>query len=177
MYSQKTTEEKTTLKDWYKKDLEQDKVLGISLNKFHSLKKGKTPKTKKVIVAVLDTQIELSHEDLKPAIWINKKEIPNNRIDDDKNGYIDDVNGWDFLGTQKGGYMVYENYEYVRIIREQGSKFQNIKRKDVQSSDLENYDEYQRALKSYEEKNKFYKNWRKSLVFDISVYKKVKDTW
>ncbi|WP_379712363.1 S8 family peptidase [Flavobacterium sp. GCM10027622] len=176
MYSQKTVEEKTILKDWYKKDFEQDKVLGISLNKFHSLKKGKTTKTKKVIVAVLDTQIELNHEDLKPAIWINKKEIPNNGIDDDKNGYIDDINGWDFLGTKKGGYMVYENYEYVRFIREHSNKFQNVKREDVQSAELENYDEFQRAIKLYETKDKFYKNWRKSLVFKLGVYKNIKDT-
>jgi cell wall-associated protease len=174
LYSQ--AEEKTILRDWYKKDFEQDKVLGISLDKFHDLKKGKTTKTKKVIVAVLDTQIELNHEDLKPVIWVNKKEIPNNGIDDDKNGYIDDVNGWDFLGTKKGGYMVYENYEYVRIIREQGSKFQNVKREEIQTSELENYDEYQRAFKVYETKDKFYKNWRKSSIFKIGMYKKVKDT-
>lgn len=173
---QKTTEEKLILRDWYKKDFEKDKVLGISLNKFHVLKKGEKTKTKKVIVAVLDTQIELHHQDLKPAIWINKKEIPNNKIDDDKNGYTDDVNGWDFLGTKKGEYMVYENYEYVRIIREQSGKFQNVKRENVQIAEIENYDEYQRALKLYEAKNKFFKNWRKSLIFDISVYKKVKDT-
>ncbi|MCL9804609.1 S8 family peptidase [Flavobacterium amniphilum] len=176
LYSQKTAEEENTLKDWYKKDFEQDKILGISLNKFHDLKKGKTTKAKKIIVAVLDTQIELNHEDLKPVIWVNKKEIPNNGIDDDKNGYVDDINGWDFLGTKKGGYMVYENYEYVRIIREQGNKFQNVKREDVQSAELENYDEYQRAFKLYETKDKFYKNWRKSLVFKLGVYGKVKDT-
>lgn len=176
LYSQKTIEDKTILKDWYKKDFNQDKVLGISLNKYHNLNKGKTTKTKKVIVAVLDTQIELNHEDLKPVIWVNKKEIPNNGIDDDKNGYIDDVNGWDFLGTKKGGYMVYENYEYVRIIREQGGKFQNVKRENVKGDDLGNYDEYQRAYKLYETKDKFYKNWRKSLVFDMSVYQKVTDT-
>lgn len=176
LYSQKTTEEKTILRDWYKKDFEQDKVLGISLNKFHGLKKDKSTKREKVIVAVLDTQIELNHEDLKPSLWINKKEIPDNGIDDDKNGYIDDVNGWDFLGTKKGGYMVYENYEYVRIIREQGPKFQNVKRENVQSTELGDYDEFQRALKLYETKDKFYKNWRKSLIFNIGIYKKVKDT-
>ena len=55
-------------------------------------------------------------------------------------------------------------------------KFQNLKIEDIQNGDIENYNEYQRALKLYEAKNKFYKNWRKSLAFNIEVYKKAKDT-
>ncbi len=51
----------------------------------------------KVIIAVIDSGIDLNHPDLKANIWINKGEIPGNRIDDDHNGYIDDVYGWNFI--------------------------------------------------------------------------------
>ncbi len=51
---------------------------------------------KDIIVAVIDSGVYIEHPDLKDNIWINKGEIPGNRIDDDKNGYIDDVNGWNF---------------------------------------------------------------------------------
>ena len=60
-------------------------------------------KGKAVVVAVIDTGIDITHEDLKESIWVNDDEIPGNGIDDDKNGYIDDVNGWNFLGDAKTG--------------------------------------------------------------------------
>lgn len=52
-----------------------------------------------VRVAVLDTGVDLTHPDLKDRLWTNKGEIPNDRIDNDRNGYVDDVHGWDFVGN------------------------------------------------------------------------------
>jgi cell wall-associated protease len=176
IYCQTSSLDEIILQKWYQKDFSQNKIPGISLEKFYQIEKGKKTSAKKIIVAVLDSQIDLYHEDLKSSIWVNIKEMPNNGIDDDKNGYIDDIHGWDFLGTKKGGYMVYENYEYVRYVREFSNKFQDKKREEIQEKDIEDYDEYQRALKFYEAKNKYYKNWHKSLVFNVSMYKKVKDT-
>src|SRR5690606_1651646 len=69
-------------------------------------KKGTT-----TIVAVIDSGIDIDHEDLQGSIWTNTKEIPGNGIDDDKNGYVDDVHGWNFLGD---GYN--EQLEYVRLL-------------------------------------------------------------
>lgn len=146
--------------------------MGISLEKLYRINKG----NKKIIVAVLDTQIELQHEDLKPSIWVNKKEIPNNGVDDDHNCNVDDIHGWNFVGTKQGRYMVYENYEYVSYVRELTSKFSDKTRKGIQLIAIEYYKEYQRASKFYISKNKYYKNRHKSLVFNISVYKKAKDT-
>ena len=54
--------------------------------------------SKEVIIAIVDTGVDWLHEDLSDNIWINTREIPNNGIDDDNNGYIDDVRGWDFGG-------------------------------------------------------------------------------
>ena len=94
------------LQTWYQKDYQEDTIPGISLDKWYRLNKKK-PKSKSIIVAVIDTQIDLKHDDLQEQIWINTKETPNNGIDDDHNGYIDDINGWSFTGTKSGGYVVW----------------------------------------------------------------------
>ena len=72
----------------------------------------KSKKGKKVIVAVIDSGIDIDHEDLDDVIWTNKREIPNNGKDDDKNGYIDDIHGWNFLGDTYN-----EQLEYVRLLK------------------------------------------------------------
>ena len=52
--------------------------------------------SKETVVAIIDTGVDYNHEDLRDVLWVNKGEIPGNGIDDDKNGYIDDINGWNF---------------------------------------------------------------------------------
>ncbi len=98
-------------KTWGHADLISDTIPGISLNKAYTdIIKNK--KGKKVIVAVLDSGIDLDHEDLDDVIWINKKERPDNGLDDDNNGYIDDIHGYNFLGEAYN-----EQLEYVRILK------------------------------------------------------------
>ena len=88
--------------NWYNLDPIIDGIQGASVEKsYNILLVNKTPK-KKIIVAVLDLGIDIYHEDLKSKIWINKNEIPNNGKDDDQNGYVDDINGWNFLGNENG---------------------------------------------------------------------------
>lgn len=96
--------------NWQHKDLIKDTIPGMSVNKtYEELIKNK--KGSKVIVAVIDSGIDIDHEDLKGLIWTNKKEIPNNGIDDDGNGYVDDIHGWNFLGDAYN-----EQLEFVRIL-------------------------------------------------------------
>jgi len=83
-------------KNWYLRSPKSDKIYGTGAEKAYELLKDKKPN--EVIVAVIDSGVEVDHEDLKDVIWINTDEIPGNGIDDDKNGYIDDVHGWSFLG-------------------------------------------------------------------------------
>ena len=98
------------LQRWSHLDLVKDSIPGMSVDKVYSeLLKGKT--STPVIVGIVDSGVDIEHEDLKSVIWTNKKEIPGNKIDDDKNGYVDDINGWNFLGN-----ITKENYEYERII-------------------------------------------------------------
>lgn len=98
-------------KHWGHLDLIKDTIPGMSVDKAYAEiiknKKGKT-----VVVAVLDSGMDLEHEDLKNVLWTNKDEIPNNGKDDDGNGYVDDVHGYNFLGESYN-----EQLEYVRMLR------------------------------------------------------------
>jgi cell wall-associated protease len=158
---------------WYQKDYQQDSITGISLDKWYNQKK---PKSKNVIVAVIDTQIDLKHEDLQGQIWTNPNEIPDNGIDDDHNGYIDDINGWSFTGTKSGGYVVWGNFEYTRVIRNWRQLFKDKTENQIDVLDLSNYKEYQRAVKMQEERSIYYNRWLQSIKHSIIVYPIIKDT-
>ena len=96
-------------KQWHLLDLIKDSIPGMSVERaYEELIKGK--KGKSVIVAVIDSGVDINHPELVNNIWINEDEIPRNGIDDDENGFIDDINGWNFLGNCEQ-----ENMEYVRL--------------------------------------------------------------
>lgn len=120
------------LQRWSHLEAEKDSIPGMSVDKAYAeLLKDK--KGTKVIVSVIDSGVDINHEDLKSVIWTNKKEIPNNGKDDDKNGFIDDVHGWNFLGDSNN-----ENLELVRIVK-----------KGDDGSEI-----YKKALADYTEKYK-----------------------
>src|ERR1700722_10051609 len=87
--------------NWQNLDLQQDTVFGISTEKaYTTLLKDKKPHP--VVVAIIDGGVDTAHEDLRQVLWSNPKEVPGNGIDDDHDGYIDDVHGWDFIGGPTG---------------------------------------------------------------------------
>ncbi|WP_341214707.1 S8 family peptidase [uncultured Wocania sp.] len=96
--------------NWGHLDLIKDTIPGMSVDKAYA-EIIKNKKGKSVIVAVIDSGIDIDHEDLDDVIWTNRKEIPNNGKDDDKNGYVDDIHGWNFLGDAYD-----EQLEYVRLV-------------------------------------------------------------
>ncbi|WP_282079669.1 S8 family peptidase [Aquimarina algiphila] len=110
----------TLMKVWQHKDIIVDNIPGVSSEKAykHILSNRKDGDT--IIVAVIDSGVDIDHEDLKNQIWINSKEIPNNGKDDDQNGYIDDIHGWNFLGNKGGENNHYARWEYVRILKNKG---------------------------------------------------------
>ncbi|XLS28982.1 S8 family serine peptidase [Flavobacteriaceae bacterium M23B6Z8] len=112
------------LKNWQLKDIQFDSVPGVSLERaYKELLKDK--EGEEVIVALLDDHLDINHEDLKHQIWFNRDEIPDNGIDDDGNGYIDDVNGWNFTGNTKGMQIIYMNNEVTRVLRSLNPDFKN----------------------------------------------------
>lgn len=138
--------------NWYNLDLVKDGYFGISTEKaYNELLQGKKPKSE-IIVAVIDGGVETTHEDLKDVIWTNKKEIPGNGIDDDGNGYIDDVHGWNFIGSKKGD-LAYDNLELVRIFREYQPKYRStIKSTILDSTQKEEFALYTRVTAEFGKK-------------------------
>jgi len=112
-------------KGWHLLDYQKEHFFGISLHKAYEFlkEKNKTPKT--VIVAILDSGVDTAHEDLKKVLWHNPKEIPGNGIDDDKNGYIDDVYGWNFLGGKDGNILRKASDERSRVYHRYKDQFLN----------------------------------------------------
>lgn len=110
--------------NWFNLDLKESGYFGISTEKAYTefLKDRKQKQT--VIVAVIDGGVDINHEDLKDVLWTNKKEIPGNGIDDDGNGYIDDIHGWNFIGSNKGNIQ-FDNLELVRLLRIYTPKYQS----------------------------------------------------
>ena len=141
--------EDVQLKVWSATDLATDTIPGMSVDKAYA---ELIPNLKgiNVIVAVIDSGIDIEHEDLKNVIWINRGEIPNNGIDDDKNGFIDDVHGWNFLGD-----IVGENLEFTRIVRRYDGKFNGKDVAEISEVDMETFVLYQKAkaeqTKNYDE--------------------------
>jgi subtilisin family serine protease len=110
-------------KNWQLLDPATDHVLGISLQKAYDYLSSKHKKASPIVVAVIDSGIDTTHEDLKNILWTNTKEIAGNGIDDDNNGYIDDVHGWNFLGGKNGQSVKRAPDERSRIYHKYKAKF------------------------------------------------------
>ena len=111
-------------KNWYQLDLKTDGYYGVSLNQAYQFLSGKKSKT--VIVAVIDGGIDTAQNDLKSVLWTNPKEIKGNGKDDDHNGYVDDIHGWNFLGGANGKGDFNETAEEVREYYKLNKKYANV---------------------------------------------------
>lgn len=169
--TQELTEEE--LRTWWQKDIEQDTIPGISLERaYDEILKDKIGN--EVVVAVLDTKLDIDHEDLKEQIWVNMDEIPDNGIDDDKNGYIDDVNGWNFLGNSEGDKVPYQSAEVVRVIKRYEKKYpsKGAPITSIPADDTATYEKAKKELlkeQTEHSENLHYLDSLKNLYFD---YKK-----
>lgn len=126
--------------NWQNLDLKTDGVFGISMEKaYRTLLKGK--RAKPVIVAVIDGGVDINQEDLRQVIWVNPKETASNREDDDQNGYVDDVHGWNFLGSS-GEDIEYDNDEIVREVRKYGAIYGSKDSLSISGDQLPGFREY-----------------------------------
>ncbi len=110
-------------KFWHWKDLEKDGVHGVSLFKAQQLLIDLKLKPAPIVIAILDGGIDTNHLQIKPLLWNNTKEIPGNHLDDDKNGYVDDLHGWNFLGNAAGQNINKASDEKSRIYHRYKSEF------------------------------------------------------
>jgi subtilisin family serine protease len=133
--------------DWSYLDPKSDSVAGISLYKAYELLRGKP--SKPVIVGVLDSGVDPTHEDLKNVLWVNPKEVAGNQTDDDKNGYIDDVNGWNFMGGPGGYTYEFGQPEITQTYLNLRTKYDSLSPDQVKPADQRQYDTYQSAKKQF----------------------------
>lgn len=116
-FSQETSDKQNKdLETWYHKDFATTKVYGVNTEKAYKFLESKGLKPQTVIVGVLDSGVEVDHPGLIKNMWVNTKEIPGNGIDDDGNGYVDDIHGWNFQGGKNGDVDV-DTQEVTRVIQ------------------------------------------------------------
>jgi len=131
---------------WSSRDLKNDTIPGMSVDRTYAeILPGKSGQ--QVIVAVIDSGIDINHEDLKGRIWTNPKEIAGNGKDDDNNGYVDDIHGWNFLGNVGA-----EQLEFVRIIKRFENEFAGKTLATIPASQKDMFLQYQKAKGEYDEK-------------------------
>ena len=138
-------------KNWFNLSYKDDGTRGVGTEKtYKELLAGKKADT--VIVAVIDGGVDYKHEDLKNVMWHNPGEIPDNKIDDDKNGYIDDIYGWNFIGGADGKNVEHDNLELTREYRRLKKKFKNKTKEDLPASDTAEFTRYLGIQKDYNAK-------------------------
>ena len=136
--------------NWFNLSYATDHVHGVRTEQtYKELVKDKKADT--IIVAVLDGGVDYNHEDLKSVMWHNPGEIPGNGIDDDKNGYIDDIYGWNFIGNKSGENVQYDNLELVRLLRPLDKKYKGFNESTVPPSEKAEFLKYQEMKKKYNE--------------------------
>jgi cell wall-associated protease len=134
--------------NWQNLDLQRDGVMGISTERAYDLLKNK--KGTPVIVAVIDGGIDEEHEDLKSVMWKNQTEIAGNNKDDDKNGFIDDVYGWNFIGAKGNVNVRYDNLEVVRLVRKLNDRYASVLNTTPLSEvERKEFNQYKRMVTDY----------------------------
>jgi len=165
------------IQNWPHADIMTDSIPGMSLAKAYQFVANKKATT--IIVGILDSGIDINHEDLKDNIWVNSDEIANNGKDDDKNGYIDDIHGWNFLGGRAEATP--EQFEVTRLYKRLNPKYANKSEAQITSKDKEEYIYYLKVKKDFEKGRKeaiknyeLYKNAKKLIVdADTEAIKKL----
>lgn len=175
-------------RDWFLRDPESDRLQGVSVEKAYTTVLAGKP-SRSVLVAVIDSGIDINHEDLKDVIWTNPGEIPANGIDDDKNGYVDDIHGWNFIGGKNGNVDndTYElTREYMRLkgkYEDEGSKKINRKNKEefaywkkIESRYNSYREKSEKDFKECDQQLTIYKSFNENLIKSIDIIKSAYNT-
>ncbi|MEX0722908.1 MAG: S8 family peptidase [Gracilimonas sp.] len=142
--------EVTATETWHLTPTNASPYYGTGVEKAYTeLLADRSPK-EKVIVAIIDSGTDIEHEDLQGKIWANEDEIPGNRVDDDGNGYIDDVNGWNFIGGPDGSHVNKDTYEVTRLYAKLKNKYVDISEDSVSTENKDEYDYYLDIKEAFE---------------------------
>src|SRR5450432_4218743 len=141
------TSKSELVKGWHLLDKEKDGVYGISLDKAYDFLRIKNLKSKPVLVAVIDSGVDTLQEDLVHILWTNPNEIPGNGIDDDHNGYVDDIHGWNFIGGKDGYNVKEDSQEEGRVYYKYKEQFDGTKI-ITDSMSAETHDHYDMWVKA-----------------------------
>jgi subtilisin family serine protease len=133
--------------NWYNASPSDTGIQGIGTEKAYQYLAGRHGE--KVVVAIIDAGVDIMHEDLKGKIWTNLKEIPGNGIDDDHNGYIDDLHGWNFLGNAKGENLQHETLELTRVYKKLDQKYRGKSSTSIKGHEKKDYQRYLSSKAEY----------------------------
>ncbi len=171
MVAKKGTMNEEEIRAWPHADIMQDSIPGMSLAKAYEFladKKGTT-----IILGVIDSGIDNEHEDLKDNVWNNTDEIAGNGKDDDENGYIDDIHGWNFLGGE--GESTPEQLEVTRVYKMFGNKYEGKSSSDFNPSEKDGYNYYQKVKNDFEKRiskaSENYEQYSRTLIYFNDVSK------
>ena len=154
--------------DWYHLDRDEDRVPGMATRTaYETVLKNRAPRDT-VTVAILDSGIDVDHQDLASATWTNDDEVPGNAKDDDGNGYVDDVRGWNFIGGSGGKNVNEDTYELTRIYVRLKKRFEGVDSADVAPNDRDAYQRFQDIQTSFQQK-------REQAEQELQKIRKVRD--
>lgn len=140
--------------NWFTLDNSKNGVQGTSADEALAALKAKGKKGQTIIVAVLDSGVDPLHEDLKDIMWVNPGEIAGNGKDDDGNGYIDDIHGWNFLGGANGESVHHETLEMTREYARLSKKFAGTNGANLYGDAKKEFEYYQQIKEAFEEERK-----------------------
>ncbi|MFP3835596.1 S8 family serine peptidase [Chryseobacterium sp. SIMBA_028] len=143
------------LMTWYHKDFKSSKVYGVNTENAYKYLESKGLSPKKIVVGVLDSGVQVDHPGLVKNLWTNPNEVPGNGKDDDGNGFVDDIHGWNFIGGKNGDIDV-DNLEVTRVVKTYKEIFEGEEsaiNKDNQSKMPEDFAMYIKAKELYDNKS------------------------
>ncbi len=134
---------------WSHSDIDEDGLVGISLAKALQFAEEHQRTPKNVIVAIIDSGVDTAQEDLINKLWVNPGEIPGNGVDDDGNGYIDDIHGWNFIGGKDGKNVDGDTWELTRLYRKYKKQFADKSASEIASDEKAEYKEWLKIEKEF----------------------------
>ena len=152
-FSQEDKKEDKDLMTWYHKDFNATKIYGINTQNAYKFLESKGLKPKTVVVGVIDSGVEVDHPGLIKNMWKNPNEVPNNGKDDDNNGYVDDIHGWNFIGGKNGDVGV-DNLEVTRVVKKYQKLFEGSSSAENKANQTKMPNEFAIYLKAKESFNK-----------------------